>query len=53
MDSPLARVILAILGGYLIILLLLSVYDWISLEYPIRPNRPPSVERIMSGQVII
>ncbi len=46
MDSPLARVILAILGGYLIILLLLSVYDWISLEYPIRPNRPPSVERI-------
>lgn len=46
MDSPLARVILAVLGGYLIILLLLSVYDWISKEYPIRPNKPPSAERI-------
>ena len=46
MDSPLARVILAILGGYLIILLLLSVYDWISKEYPIRPNKPPRTERI-------
>jgi len=46
MDSPLARVILAILGGYLIILLILSVYGWISKEYPIRPNNPPSAERI-------
>jgi hypothetical protein len=46
MDSPLARVILATLGGYLIILLFLSVYDWISTEYPVRPDTPPSAERI-------
>jgi hypothetical protein len=29
MGSPLARVILAIFGGYLIILLFLSIHDWI------------------------
>ena len=46
MDSPLARVILASLGGYLIILLFLSVYDWIVEEYPRRPTKPPSSERI-------
>ena len=46
MDSPLARVILALLGGYLIILLFLSVYDWIVEEYPRRPTKPPSSERI-------
>jgi len=46
MDSPLARVILASLGGYLIILLFLSVYDWIVEEYPRRPAKPPSSERI-------
>lgn len=46
MDSPLARVILALLGGYLIILLFLSVYDWIVDEYPRRPNNPLSSERI-------
>jgi len=46
MDSPLARVILALLGGYLIILLVLSVYDWIVEEYPRRPNKPPSSDRI-------
>jgi hypothetical protein len=46
MDSPLARVILASLGGYLIILLFLSVYDWIAEEYPRRPTKPPSSERI-------
>ena len=46
MDSPLARVILASLGGYLIILLFLSVYDWILEEYPRRPTKPPSSERI-------
>jgi hypothetical protein len=46
MDSPLARVILASLGGYLIILLLLSVYDWIVEEYPRRPTKPTSSERI-------
>ena len=46
MKSPLARVILASLGGYLIILLFLSVYDWIVAEYPKRPTRPPRPERI-------
>jgi hypothetical protein len=46
MKSPLARVILALLGGYLIILLFLSVYDWILAEYPRRPTGPTSSERI-------
>jgi len=46
MNSPLVRVILATLGGYLIILLFLSVYDWIAGEYPRRPTKPPSSERI-------
>ena len=46
MSSPLARVILALFGGYFIILLFLSVYDWIEEEYPRRPTKPPSSERI-------
>ena len=46
MDSPLARVILSLLGGYLIILLFLSVYDWIVEEYPRRPTKQLSSERI-------
>jgi hypothetical protein len=46
MDSPLARVILAIFGVYLIILLFLSIYDWIVEEYPRRPTRSSSSERI-------
>ena len=46
MDSPLARVILALLGGYLLILLFLSAYDWIVAEYPRRPTKQPSLERI-------
>ena len=46
MDSPLARVILAIFGGYLIILLFLSIYDWILEEYPRRPTKSSSSERI-------
>jgi hypothetical protein len=46
MDSPLARVILAIFGGYLIILLFLSIYDWIVEEYPRRPAQLSSSERI-------
>jgi hypothetical protein len=46
MKSPLARVILTIFGGYLLILLFLSVYDWILEEYPRRPAKPPSSERI-------
>ena len=46
MNSPLARVILALFGGYFIILLFLSVYDWIKEEYPRRPTKPSSSERI-------
>ena len=46
MNSPLARVILALFGGYFIILLFLSVYDWIEEEYPRRPTKPPSSELI-------
>jgi len=46
MDSPLARVILATLGGYLIILLFLSIYDWIVAEYPRRPTQSSNCERI-------
>lgn len=46
MDSPLARVILATLGGYLLILLFLSVYDWFLEEYPRRPDEPGKTERI-------
>jgi hypothetical protein len=46
MDSPLARILLAIFGGYLIILLSLSIYDWIAEEYPRRPTKPSSSERI-------
>jgi hypothetical protein len=45
MDSPLARVILAIFGGYLVLLLFLSIYDWIVEEYPRRPTKPTSSER--------
>ena len=46
MNSPLARVILALLGGYLIILFFLSVHGWIIAEYPRRPSKTPSSERI-------
>ncbi len=46
MDSPLARVILATLCGYLLILLFLSVYDWVLDEYPRRPAEPIKSERI-------
>ena len=42
MDSPLSKVILAIFGGYLIILLFLSAHDWISKEFQKRPNPSPS-----------
>jgi hypothetical protein len=46
MDSPLARVILALLCGYLLILMVLAARDWISGEYPIRPDNPPVTSRI-------
>jgi len=39
MDSPLARVILAVLSGYVIILLLMTAYEWIKAEYPQPPAR--------------
>ena len=46
MDSPLARVILATLGGYLILLFFLSVHDWFFEEYPQRPSEPTNSEAI-------
>ena len=46
MDSPLARMILIVLGGYFIILLLLVAYEWIKAEYPRPPTKPPGTERI-------
>ena len=46
MDSPLARIILATIGGYLIILLFLSVYDWFVEEFPRRPTEPTNSVRI-------
>ena len=46
MDSPLARVILAILGGYLVILLGLTIYDGVVAEFPTRPNQPTGEKRI-------
>jgi hypothetical protein len=45
MDSPLARMILIVLGGYFIILFSLIAYEWIREEYPRPPTKPPSTER--------
>ncbi len=46
MDSPLVRVILTVLGGYFIILLFLTAYEWIREEYPRPSAKSPSTERI-------
>jgi len=46
MDSPLARVILSILGGYLLILIGLTAFEWFEGEYPRPPAEPPSTDRI-------
>jgi hypothetical protein len=46
MNSPLARVISATLGGFLLILLLLSAYDWIVEQYPERPAKPSISDRV-------
>jgi len=46
LDSPLVRIILTTLGGFLLILLFISVYDWILEEYPRRPTEPPKQELI-------
>lgn len=46
MDSPLARVILTILGGYLFILVIMIAYDWINEEFPRPPTRPSNTERV-------
>jgi hypothetical protein len=46
MKSPLVRVIVGMLGGYLVILLVLVIYDWYAAEYPTRPPRPESIEPI-------
>lgn len=39
MDSPLARMILTVFGGYLLILLGLMVYEWYTEEFPRRPEK--------------
>jgi hypothetical protein len=46
MDSPLARVIFIVLGGYVIILLFMIAYEWIREEYPRPPTTPPNTARI-------
>ncbi len=46
MNSPLVRVILATVGGYMLILLGLFVHDWYKREYPRPPDEPPSQARI-------
>lgn len=46
MNSPLARVILVTLGGYLLVLLAWSAYDWVREAYPRRPAEPMQSERI-------
>lgn len=46
MDSPLARMILIVLGGYICILLFLIAYEWITEEYPRPPAKPSPAGRI-------
>lgn len=46
MNSPLARIILIVLGGYFVIMLFLIAYDWIKEEFPNPPAKPPKTERI-------
>jgi hypothetical protein len=46
MDSPLARVILTVLGGYFILILFLVAYEWFKDEYPRPAAKPVSVARI-------
>jgi hypothetical protein len=46
MNSPLVRVILTTICGYLLIVLFLSLYEWSVEEYPRRPVEPITSERI-------
>lgn len=46
MDSPFVRTIVATIGGYLCILLFLSVFDWFHEEYPSPPDEPAVPDRI-------
>lgn len=46
MHSPLARVIVALLGGYLLILLLMLLHDWIEAEFPRPPAQPQTTTRV-------
>jgi hypothetical protein len=46
MDSSLTRVILATLGGYIFLFLILSIYDWVEEEFPIRPTKQTNSERV-------
>jgi hypothetical protein len=46
MNSPLARVIMSVLSGYLILLLLLTVHDWYQKEFPSPPPPTSSSKRV-------
>lgn len=46
MDSSLIRAILATFGGFLLILLFLSVHDWFLEEYPRRPEEQTNSDLI-------
>ena len=46
MDSPLARMILTVFGGYLLILLGLVIYDWYREEFPSPPEKPQHIDPV-------
>jgi hypothetical protein len=46
MHSPLARVILTVLAGYLIILFVLTIFDWYQAEFPGPRSVKPNTKRI-------
>ncbi len=46
MNSPMSRVILSVLVGYVLILLFLTGRDWYRAEYPRPPAEPAVEERI-------
>lgn len=50
MQSPLVRVIVTMLGGYIIILIIMVAVDWIREEYPSPPAEPPDLPRIQHLQ---
>lgn len=46
MKSPLSRVIVATLGGYIILMLIWFLYDWIREEFPTPPETLEPLERV-------